>query len=596
MASRYLVSLALGPVQDFIAAALRTRDLWFGSYLLSEVSKAAAQGMQQSGAELIFPPSTQSSDQEPRTPFNVANRIVAEVNGNAEQARSVCEAGKEAAQQRWLELVEDAKNEYHRLISDKPLRHDIIERQQKDMLERFANWTALTEDYNDARNTLDRLSAARKNTRDFHATASDPKAAPFFGLPKSSLDGRRETVLPKDLNDTERRKLRLGQGEQLDLPGLVKRLAERNRSEQFTAVTRIALDPWLRLFSSPTDMEKLRGIFEQAKSDLGDAFITRVTGNEKIYRDFPYDGELLYPDRIEAAINRMKNDESCRAALRKLRRDLQPFWKTHGSPPTYYALLMADGDYMGKLLDRAESADGHREISRVLTDFAKSVPELLRRHRGHCIYAGGDDILALIPLDKALACAEALRRRFAERFERLADAMNVAPKPSLSVGIAATHMLTPLGRVRQWAGEAEKLAKGNDRDKPRNALAIVIHPRSGSPIQWRQRWDETPSPVDALKRWQRDYKENRLPSKLPYDLRAAMTELEGLKASDQDGYKELARLEFKRILGRKRGSAGAEEIPKEIRKALEKDWESFGEKTWEGLIIARWLTAKGGMD
>ena len=38
----YLFSVALGPAQEFIAAARRTRDLWFSSWLLSELSKAAA--------------------------------------------------------------------------------------------------------------------------------------------------------------------------------------------------------------------------------------------------------------------------------------------------------------------------------------------------------------------------------------------------------------------------------------------------------------------------------------------------------------------------------------------------------------------------
>ena len=38
----YLYVLAVGPIQDFIAAARRTRDLWFGSHLLSEICKAAA--------------------------------------------------------------------------------------------------------------------------------------------------------------------------------------------------------------------------------------------------------------------------------------------------------------------------------------------------------------------------------------------------------------------------------------------------------------------------------------------------------------------------------------------------------------------------
>ena len=46
----YLLSVTVGPVQDFIAAARRCRDLWFGSYLLSEVSKAAAKALQKQRA------------------------------------------------------------------------------------------------------------------------------------------------------------------------------------------------------------------------------------------------------------------------------------------------------------------------------------------------------------------------------------------------------------------------------------------------------------------------------------------------------------------------------------------------------------------
>ena len=55
--SDHLLAMAIGPVQDFIAAARRTRDLWFGSHVLSEISKAAAKAVaDQVGFDaLIFP-------------------------------------------------------------------------------------------------------------------------------------------------------------------------------------------------------------------------------------------------------------------------------------------------------------------------------------------------------------------------------------------------------------------------------------------------------------------------------------------------------------------------------------------------------------
>ena len=38
---RYVMVVNIGPVQGFIAAARRTRDLKYGSWLLSELSKCA---------------------------------------------------------------------------------------------------------------------------------------------------------------------------------------------------------------------------------------------------------------------------------------------------------------------------------------------------------------------------------------------------------------------------------------------------------------------------------------------------------------------------------------------------------------------------
>ncbi|HMX54263.1 MAG: type III-B CRISPR-associated protein Cas10/Cmr2, partial [Candidatus Accumulibacter sp.] len=35
--STWLLEIAIGPVQGFIAAARRSRDLWAGSHLLSEL-------------------------------------------------------------------------------------------------------------------------------------------------------------------------------------------------------------------------------------------------------------------------------------------------------------------------------------------------------------------------------------------------------------------------------------------------------------------------------------------------------------------------------------------------------------------------------
>ena len=53
----HLLAISVGPVQEFITAARRTRDLWFGSRLLSKVSLKVAKEVENQGGTLIFPAS-----------------------------------------------------------------------------------------------------------------------------------------------------------------------------------------------------------------------------------------------------------------------------------------------------------------------------------------------------------------------------------------------------------------------------------------------------------------------------------------------------------------------------------------------------------
>ena len=106
--SRYLLQISLGPVQDFIAAARRTRDLWFGSLLLSEISKAAAAAVSDAGGSLIFPNFEGMTSQDiSDASFNVANIILAEADSEENAKRASGEA-KKAAEEKWLSFVDEA--------------------------------------------------------------------------------------------------------------------------------------------------------------------------------------------------------------------------------------------------------------------------------------------------------------------------------------------------------------------------------------------------------------------------------------------------------------------------------------------------------
>src|SRR4051812_20340937 len=110
--TRHLLAIRLGPVQDFIAQAKRTRDLWFGSALLSDVSKAVADALiQDEGTNdgLIFPAPSQLAH---GTGF--ANKLLALVQGDP---RHLAQKAREVARQHLLTRGMTAwKNHSHSLV------------------------------------------------------------------------------------------------------------------------------------------------------------------------------------------------------------------------------------------------------------------------------------------------------------------------------------------------------------------------------------------------------------------------------------------------------------------------------------------------
>ncbi|MGH7224981.1 MAG: type III-B CRISPR-associated protein Cas10/Cmr2, partial [Gemmataceae bacterium] len=151
--STHLLAISVGPVQEFIAAARRTRDLWFGSYLLSEISRAVAVAVAEHG-KLIFPASAQAP--------NVANVILVELAAGRDPATIAANA-KRAAQMKWREgYAVPVLKEYQGVID-----REIWDDQVDDVIEFYAAWTPLDGNYSEARARVMRLLAGRKYCRDF---------------------------------------------------------------------------------------------------------------------------------------------------------------------------------------------------------------------------------------------------------------------------------------------------------------------------------------------------------------------------------------------------------------------------------------------
>lgn len=435
---------SIGPVQDFIQTARTSRDLWFGSWMLSELSKAAAKALQEH--KLIFPAPKERGDLEPRSEMDVTNKVVALVSGDPKTLGEVVE---KAVKNRLEELAKASFDEAERKGQfDRPLAE-----KQLDALTEFY-WAAaplINDDYPTARARAEALLAARKNTRDFE------QAEGVAGLPKSSLDGWRESVLlsgDEIVGDDEN--LLVEEKDTLSGVDLLKRFGKRAKDVAFESTTDIAAKPFRQAIGE--------SVYEALLSDLK-ALREEFGGCKET------DGTHFYEDRMAQLLKNKKRA----LEFRKQFNDLFKKHDVHLRPSPYYALLLADGDNMGKTIDKLKEKDDHSRLSKALSAFAPQAKDIIKNHQGVPVYVGGDDVLAYLPVHIALDCIRELDQAFADAlrgFHYEGD-----KSPTLSVGLAIAHHLTPLSDALEQARRAEKDAKKIDG---KNALLISMSKRGGS--------------------------------------------------------------------------------------------------------------------
>lgn len=537
--SDHLLLIAIGPVQDFIVQARRTRDLWYGSHLLSELSRTAARTLADGGANLIFPALSKGDAQlenclaplrqtgEP--PTSIANKVLAEVPSELDPedlARDV----RECVMTYWREkIAASVKKKCASLLVDD------IDSSWNEQVETFVEFTACWSplgdgDYAETRRRLEQTIAGRKVLRDFTQWTQMRGA-----VPKSSLDGARETVLlcPQERDVALAHKYRIADGEQLDAVGLIKRAG--GEPDQFVPILNIALASWLECVSSvaPDELERLRG----ACNDLGVSRVSRC--DLPCVKPFPFDASVLISSRWPSVFQeqRLEGDPA-----RWGREYVNPILRRISEPYPYVACLVADGDRLGRAIDDIDSSDAHRQFSAALAGFANTARDIVERHKGVLVYAGGDDVLAFVPIPEVLSCAQELRMGFrAVMAPGCVPTANVE-RPTLSIGIGVGHVMDGMGHLLNLGRDAEREAK-----RDRNSLAIIVDKRSGGLRKWKASWLD--NPVDSLTKAV-ELLHQRLPVGKVYEITRFLFELpESVPTSDHEWLRVLVQ-EIRRILTR----------------------------------------------
>jgi CRISPR-associated protein Cmr2 len=549
----HLLLVTLGPVQEFIAQARRTRDLWYGSHLLSELSRAAARALVEGGAQLVFPalkrgdrelsPCPSPLRAEGCPPLSIANKLLAEVPARVDP-EVLARATREAVMRFWRDdVAARVKRDCSRLLADGI--DAAWDEQIGSFLELAATWAPLGE-YKSARRAVEQAVSARKNLRDF-----EPWRHLRGRVPKSSLDGARETVLRRERHPALFRKYRIADGEQLDGVGLVKRAG--GDPDQFVPVVNVALASWVDLAEreAPQELEALRkacraiGLSRVARGDLPCAAAFRLDASVLLRRrwDSVFDEQGLDGDPEKWG-----------------KQHVGPLLNVLGEPYPYVACLVADGDRVGRAIDTLVFADAHRAFSKSLAGFAGEARLIVEKeHRGSLVYAGGDDVLAFLPLPEVLACADALRRSFAKVMDTACDALPKSDRPTLSVGVGVGHVMESMGDLLALGREAERAAKrGQGGSGDCNALAVIVDKRSGGRRSWQARWNEWNGDPVARLRADAELLGEQLSSRKVYEVARTLRRLPEPGQANEPGWVRVLALEVRRSLSRVGAEGGVD--------------------------------------
>jgi len=547
---KYLFICAIGPVQDFIATARRSRDLWYGSWMLSELSKAAAQKiLELAPNSLIFPDPESFKQEGPDKRVNVPNKIVAILEADPETFKEeVGNKVKKAIITRLGELRDDA---FSHVAGN--FNRSLAEKQIADLPEFY--WVAVPceteEKYPGARNQAEALLAARKTTRDFLQAVGTNAA-------KSSLDGARESVIHQneypgkfETEDVKKEKIinlyrhyHARQGEQLSGVDILKRLGESEAAPKFHSTSHIAALPFMQKWGK----------------EITDKMITEI---RKLFIDQNWNigehegGALLYESRLTDWVQAGSDQEALRKQLSMI---LQKY-VGESRPSPYYALLAADGDNMGVVIDAQKGSATHRNLSHALSEFAKEVHTIVEKYQGVTVYAGGDDVLAYLPLHTALNCARELENTFSKKlevFKAQKDDKDISP--TLSTGIVVAHHLEPLSDVLELARAAEKEAKKVDG---KNGMAITVSKRSGADRTISGKYKDLNDRIQRLISFAR---QDAISAGTAYELQELHRVLSGTGIPPEGIIREALR-----IVGRKQESGGGQKVSSAVVEAF-KDW------------------------
>ncbi len=445
MSDRYVAVFSVGPVQSFIASARKTEDLWSGSYILSFFVRKALECLYEkfeSKFQLLYPkiPSEEIRHPNPSTVHiaSVPNRFTALLTANRTEVENMLAEAETAVRKCFRKMF---RQSVCKLFSDQLEREKIKEmiRTGKKQIDSLLEIYWVAEPYPDSasfkevRERAESRLAAIKNDKQFPQMEQ-------IGLTCSVCHERQalvgEPITEDDSYGTMKRKL-------------IRTWSRRHtdfRKKEDSGIARIK------------DNEFLCGVCltKRLARDYFKNYYKRQHG--------------ISSDLVQTRFSSFKSTVDISDEKEK-----------------YYGIIMIDGDNMGEWFS-GENPEDYGKVSEKLKNYsAQTVPSIVEeKYNGMLIYAGGDDVLAFLPLSEALAIANELRFSFSDGEKGLDKSATSSgglviahEKSDMRMALQAARALEAKAKAYRKPTNSDTDQKKDEKEETKNALAIAVHTRSG---------------------------------------------------------------------------------------------------------------------
>lgn len=577
--NQYLFLFTLSPVQSFIAQARKTQDLYTGSYILSVLIKAGVAEFDEE--HVIFPNAKFLKDNKNAS---APNRFIAIWEGEEPSLKAKGEQVEKRVRTHFVEMANNTLG-----TTQKPSGFD---QQIAQHLSIYWAFEPIDNDYASAYRKLEINLASIKNIRPFEQY--DYSGSIGEQGRKCSLDGERNALFFKKriVNGQKRdpyfveengatslggyKSNNLDFGEGLSAVSFLKRFYKDHDEDSFPSTAEVALLEDVKALDNRSAMylDCLTEVFQPSKipqlclklatdKNIKDISIQSATNNPDWQTQFDF--QACFEENLTQK-NFPVDDQL--QLLQQLQGQLKNSLKTK-----YYALVMFDGDKMGKELGKlaASGIEAHKNFSGKLSKFAEGAASYVNENnRGRTVYAGGDDFLGFLNINHLFEAMQYLREAFS---------IEVSRELTFSAGIVIAHYKFPLSEVLRNVRSAEKKAK---KEGERNAFCISTMKHSGeiqeAVFKWgkdNENWSALHHIINALTA--KHGEEAAFSNTFIQNLTIELERLGGVEKEFNED--DIVKAEMKRLIYRSKNKDTTDSEANKMINNVDLLWETFYDRT-----------------